>query len=115
MSVSVYEHCAVETRTAGEALPDEGKIFDLCNTSSFSAQKMFSMQSGILHTGIVWEELSLVQMDLFSCSCLSSRQPELGYMFSFLGVTYVEVCAVSCPVAMGCVSFMVLGLLFGVL
>lgn len=61
MSVSVCEHRAIETRTAGEALPDQGKIFDLCNTSSFSAQKMFSMQSDILHTGIVWEEVEVLE------------------------------------------------------
>lgn len=61
MSVSVCEHCAIETRTAGEALPDQGKIFDLCNMSSFSAQKMFSMQSDILHTDIVWEEVEVLE------------------------------------------------------
>lgn len=70
-------------------------MFDFCNTSSFSTQKMFSMQSGIQHTGIVKEELSLVQVDLFRWPCLSPRQPELGYIYSLLGVTYVEVCAVS--------------------
>lgn len=61
MSVSVCEHCAVETRTAGEALPDQEKIFDLCNMSSFSAQKVFSMQLGILHTGIVLEEVEVLE------------------------------------------------------
>lgn len=65
MSVSVCEHCAVETRTAGEALPDEGKIFDLCSISSFSAQKTLSMQSGVQHIGIVWEEVEV--MELKSC------------------------------------------------
>lgn len=61
MNISVCEHCAVETRTAVEAGPDEGKIFDICNMSSISGQKMFSMQSGILHTGIVWEEVEVLE------------------------------------------------------
>ncbi|KAI1235249.1 hypothetical protein IHE44_0002889 [Lamprotornis superbus] len=84
-SVSVCEHCAVGTRTTGEAFPDEGKIFDLCNKSSFSAQKMLSMYclGGGGSPGV--EKLSLVQLDLFSCSCLSPRRPELGYIYSLLG------------------------------
>ena len=55
----------METRTAGEALPDEGKIFDLCSISSFSAQKTLGMQSGVQHIGIVWEEVEV--MELKSC------------------------------------------------
>lgn len=61
MSVSVCEHYAVKRRTADEALPGERKVFDICNISSISAHKMFNMQSGILHTGIVWEEVEVLE------------------------------------------------------